>query len=105
MEIKYNCEIDNKIIVSNLQRLINQLYKLLPTREEGNDWEKPLSTIIEEIAGMNRLIIGQQSEFFSLLCKLEGLFLLTKEEDFMLYRRTIFESLGLLKELITICQH
>lgn len=38
MEIKYNnIEIDNEIIKNNFKRLINQIYKLLPNREEGLD--------------------------------------------------------------------
>lgn len=42
MILKHNIEIDNKIIVNRLQNLINQTYKLLPIREEGIDWIKPL---------------------------------------------------------------
>ena len=42
MELKYNLAISNDIIKSDFKRLINQIYKLLPTREEGNDWQKPL---------------------------------------------------------------
>jgi len=26
----------------NLKKIINQVYKLLPLREEGKDWRKPL---------------------------------------------------------------
>ena len=33
----------------NLKRLTNQIYKLLPSREEGLDWQLPLDTIIEEL--------------------------------------------------------
>jgi hypothetical protein len=51
---------------------------LLPSREEGADWEKPLSTLIEEIAGMDRLLVGHHEILFPLLCKLEGLFVLTQ---------------------------
>ena len=51
-----NVEIDNLAICSNLKRLINQVYKLLPNREENIDWENPLKTIIEEFAGMVRLM-------------------------------------------------
>lgn len=97
MELKNNIEIDNDIVISNLQRLTNQIYKLLPNREENIDWETPLSTIIEELSGMKRLMLSQQEIFFSLLCKLEGLFALTKEEDFFLYRRVIFECLNLIQ--------
>jgi hypothetical protein len=83
-----------------LQNLINQTYKLLPSREEGLDWQKPLETILEELIGMKRLIGEKYSEiFFPLLNKLEGLYSLTKEDDFLCYRRTIFECLGLMNEL------
>ncbi len=37
MKTKYNTEIDNQIIINNLKKLINQIYKLLPNREEGID--------------------------------------------------------------------
>lgn len=35
MDLKYNVEINNQIIVNSLKRIINQIYKLLPDREEG----------------------------------------------------------------------
>jgi hypothetical protein len=44
---KYNVEINNVIINKSLHRLVNQTYKLLPMREEGSNWEKPLKTIME----------------------------------------------------------
>lgn len=100
MVLKYDIEIPNEDVVVNLKRITNQVYKLLPSREEGADWEKPLSTLIEEMAGMERLFDGQYSTLFSLLCKLEGLFILTKEEDFFLFRRTIFECLSLINEMV-----
>lgn len=105
MITKYNTEIDNESIVGNLKRITNQVYKLLPSREEGMDWEKPLSTLLEEIAGMDRLLIGKHDILFPLLCKLEGLFILTQEEDFFLFRRTIFECLSLINDLTKTCQN
>lgn len=100
MILKYNIQIDQKDISNRLQNLINQIYKLLPSREEGIDWEKPLQTIIIQFAGMQRLMNrGSSHIFFPLLCKLEGLYSLTNIEDFSAYRRTIFECLGLVNEL------
>ena len=100
MYLKYNIQIKNKIIVNRIQNLINQIYKLLPNREQGIDWEKPLETILEQLVGMYRLMNNEYSEiFFPLLNKLEGLYSLTKEDDFLCYRRTIFECLGLMNEL------
>ena len=42
---KYNLEVSNETLIKSLKRIINLIYKLLPMREEGNDWEKPLETI------------------------------------------------------------
>ena len=100
MILKYNVDIEEQTIHNRLQNLINQTYKLLPSREEGADWEKPLQTVLEELAGMQRLMnCGYSEIFFPLLNKLEGLYSLTKEDDFLCYRRTIFECLGLMNEL------
>lgn len=104
MITKYNVEIRNEAITTNLKRITNQVYKLLPSREEGADWEKPLSTLLEEISGMNRLLVGQHEILFPLQCKLEGLFVLTEQEDFLLFRRTIFECLSLINDLTKECQ-
>lgn len=90
----------NNIISSRIQNLINQVYKLLPNRQEGLDWQKPLQTILEELAGIQRLMNNNYSEFFfPLLSKLQGLYSLIDENNFSCYRRTIFECLGLMNEL------
>lgn len=97
MVLKYNVGISNDVISYRLQNLINQIYKLLPTREENSDWVRPLETILEELAGMQRLMnCGYSEFFFPLLNKLEGLFILINEDDFPCYRRTIFECLNLM---------
>lgn len=100
MELKYNANIDNTAIVTNLKRITNQIYKLLPNREEGVDWEKPLSTLLEEIAGMDSLLVDHHETIFPLMCKLEGLFSLTENDEFQLFRRTVFECLNLMNKVI-----
>lgn len=104
MKIKYDSEIETNAIIMNLKRLTNQIYKLLPNREEGIEWQAPLNTIVEEFAGMNRLLIGQHEILFQLLCKLEGLLTLNDENDFFEYRRTIFECLSIVSILMNKCQ-
>ena len=106
MVIKDHVDIENIAITNNLKRLTNQIYKLLPNREEGIDWQTPLTTVIEEFAGMSKLI-NNHTALFSLLCKLEGLYGLTEENDFHLFRRIIFECLSLvqdIKESVIACQ-
>ena len=99
MLIKYDAFIDNNAIINNLSRLINQIYKLLPSREENMDWQKPLVTIQEELAGMDMLLLDHHQILFQLMSKLEGLFTLTQEKDFMTFRKTIFECLNLVNEI------
>lgn len=96
---KYNLEVDRETLEKNLKKNINLIYKLLPMREEGQDWTKPLQTIIEEFVGMNELLIDLRPALFPVICKLEGLFSLVDEEDMPLYRRVIFECLTLLGKI------
>ena len=44
--IKNGLEISCEDVQNNLKRIINQIYKLLPLREEGENWQKPLQTVI-----------------------------------------------------------
>ena len=85
MILKYDIDISTETIVENLKRLTNQVYKLLPNWEEAIDWKRPLTTIIEEFAGMDRLFMHKQEVFFSLLCKLEGLYLFKDERELIRY--------------------
>ena len=98
MVLKYNIDIAEDAVIENIDRIINQIFKLLPSREEGGDWETPLHNLILEVGGMNRLL-DDQTILFSLLCKMEALTTLTEEEDFFYFRKLIFECLGLLKQL------
>ncbi len=96
MITNYGVEFDNSIIDSNLRRIGGQIFKLLPFREEGKDWRKPLDTLIVELLGMASLF-SDRRDLLTLVAKLEGL----KESspDFPLYRRTIFECCGLVNKL------
>ena len=95
MITKYFFDFRMEEIEANVRRLTNQLWKLIPMREHGEDWPKQLDTVILEIAGLNEIFIAPQ--FLQLLCKLEGL--KTQETTFELYRKTVFESISLLQEL------
>ena len=69
MKLVNNIEINNSAIGANIKKLISQIYKLLPNREENIDWQTPLTTIIEELAGMCILLPQYHSIVFALLCK------------------------------------
>lgn len=81
-------------IEKNIIRLINQLWKLIPMRENEEDWQKQLETVIIEIAGFGN-IFAEVPQFLQLLAKLQGL--LQVETNFSLYRKTVFECISLLR--------
>lgn len=91
-------EYDKKAVATNLHRLTNQTFRLLPAREEGEDWMKPLETIIVEVSGLFNLLTDMPLGL-TLLSKLEGLRQQGKDIEFPLYRRTIFECCTLLSKL------
>lgn len=89
--------ISNEDFNKNIIRLTNQLWKLIPMKENNEDWEKQLDTVSIEIAGMNELINSEKaSQFLQLLFKLEGL-KVQKDINFELYRKTVFESINILQ--------
>lgn len=97
MEIvtKYDMRITSSDLEGYLSMLKNKVYKLLPLREEGLEWNKHLKTILVELSGFGELI-GNKPILISLLSKLESL---DKIEDFITYRKTVFECLNLVEEI------
>lgn len=94
---KYNINFSLNILKSNINRLTNQIWKLIPMLENKEDWEKQLNIVILEVAGMNELFL-EDPQFLQLLIKLEGLRFSFK--NFRLFRKTVFESISLLRGLI-----
>lgn len=90
MDINFNFDVVEK----NIVRLTNQLWKLIPMRENKEDWKKQLNTVIIEVAGLGE-IFKQEPQFLQLLSKLQGLLIV--ETDFQIYRKTVFEAIGILR--------
>ena len=97
METKYSFDFKNKDIKVETIRLTNQLWKLIPMRENNEDWDKQLETVIVDIAGKDEIFL-HNSLFLQLLSKLEGLRVI--DVEFSIYRKTIFECINLLNEII-----
>ena len=98
MITKYHTDIPDEVMEKNIVRLTNQLWKLIPMRENEEDWDKQLNTVIIEIAGLNEIFI-QDPRFLQLLSKLEGLNILN-DIEFPIYRKTVFECINLIQGLI-----
>lgn len=96
MPTKYNFNCKTDVLRSCQKRLVNQLWKLIPMKENQEDWEKQLNNVIIEIAGLHEIFIDELN-FLTLLSKLEGL--KYPNIDFMIYRKTVFETINLVDTL------
>ena len=93
---KYNYNFTQEAMLANVNRLTNQLWKLIPMRENNEDWATHLSVLLVELSGLGE-IYNNSSSFLSLLSKLEGL--LKSTTEFFVYRKMVFESISLLREI------
>lgn len=89
MITKYGKEISNDDWLKYLKKMKNDIFKLLPLREEQLEWRKHLQTILIELSGLEMLL--NEHKLISVMSKLEAL---NELEDFVLYRKTIFEILS-----------
>ena len=55
----------NSLVVKDLRRLINQIWKLLPMRENQEDWQKQLNSVLVELRGLHAMF-GDQLDFLIL---------------------------------------
>lgn len=88
-------EFSDVIVGKDLHRLVNQIWKLLPMRENEENWQKQLSSVLNELYGLHTMF-GGQLDFLILTSKLEGL---TKTDNFMTYRMVVFSAISILTEL------
>ena len=95
IQTKYNLNFPTRVLDNTLNRLTNQIWKLIPMRENNENREDQLDKILIELLGLNEILINNDS-FFTLLMNLEGLKL--KEVEFNIYRSKVFESINLLRE-------
>ena len=102
MTNKYNIKLSVDTIEQTFQRLTNQIYRLLPLREENKDWLSPLDSLIVELSGLCEICADQQVLFLEILSRLEGI---KKQNDsYELFRRTIFKTISLLNKVQGQCR-
>ena len=89
--------IPENVVESNIARLTNQLWKLIPMRENEENWLGQLDSLIIELAGLNELSSNTDEKFLILLSKIKGLQI--EDTTFQTYRKTVFECISLLREM------
>ena len=89
--------IPDSAITADINRLTNQMWKLIPMRENKENWLGQLESLIIEVAGLNALVNNTEEKFLILLSKLKGLEV--EDTTFQVYRKTVFECISLLREM------
>ena len=97
MKTVYNFDVDAAIVKEDLIRLTNQIWKLIPMRENGEAWGSQLDNIIIEIVGLEKIF---SLNFLILISKLEGLKERGIDLSFSSWRRNIFKAINLLGEVL-----
>ena len=87
----------DSVVTTNINRLTNQMWKLIPMRENEENWLAQLDTILLELTGLEQLSENADEKLLVLLSKLKGL--KEYEVEFQIYRKTVFECISLLREM------
>jgi hypothetical protein len=87
----------DSVVATNINRLTNQMWKLIPMRENEENWLAQLDTILLELTGLDKLSENTDEKLLVLLSKLKGL--KEYEVEFQIYRKTVFECISLLREM------
>lgn len=66
-------------------------------KENEEEWEKQLDTVILEVVGLNEIFV-EKTPYLVLISKLEGLKVYSI--TFELFRKTVFESISLLQGML-----
>lgn len=91
---KYGLEFDNSVIEHNINRLTNQIWKLIPMRENNESWKDQIEKVLVELLGLYE-ILQFDEDYLILLSNLEGL--KVSDISFINYRSKVFESINLLR--------
>lgn len=95
---KYNINFPLETREQDIKRLINQLWKLIPMRENEEDWKSHLLVVLEEVSGLVK-IYKDNPNGLPLLSKMEGL-ASPVCDDFMIYRKTVFRCIELVGQVL-----
>lgn len=95
IETKYDeIVFESNDVVSNIKRLINQVWKLIPMKEKNEDWKRQIEIVIVELLGLQEVFQNRIS-LLRILTELEGL-KIYEDIDFFHFRSTVFSIISLM---------
>lgn len=94
MESLYG-QIPDELVAMNLDDLIDQIFRLLPLKEEDADLNYDFSTVLFRIRGLTHTL-NSSPELITVMSMLDAA---KTEKNFRLYRKAILDSCSILKNL------
>lgn len=85
-------EVNEEVVKGHMKRLINQIWKLIPMRENNENWKYQLELVLIELVGFQKIF--EQIDILIPIAKLEGL--KNQETTFRHYRSEIFSIIDIL---------
>lgn len=87
---------ESRDISNDIKRLINQIWKLIPMKENQENWERQIDLVIVELLGLQE-IFQNRIYLLRILSELEGLKKHT-ELEFIEFRSIVFSIISLVSE-------
>ena len=95
MDTKYEeIVFESNDVLSNMKRLVNQIWKLIPMKENNEDWKRQLNLVIVELVGLQEVFLNRIN-LLKILSELEGL-KKCEEIEFIHFRSIIFSIISLI---------
>ena len=91
-------QFQDETVIHEIHRLINQIWKLIPMRENKENWTSQLESVLTEVTGLNEII--NELDLLEILSILEGLNQRRSLVPFMNFRKDIFSVINRLGKVI-----
>ena len=86
--------VEKQVVANDITRLINQVWKLIPMRENNENWKKQIDFLLVEVRGLQALF-NEHLDFLIVISSLEGL-RSSDDIEFVHYRSVVFSIISLL---------
>ena len=86
--------VEKQVVANDITRLINQVWKLIPMRENNENWKKQIDFLLVEVRGLQALF-NEHLDFLIIISSLEGL-RSSDDIEFVHYRSVVFSIISLL---------
>lgn len=86
--------VEKQVVANDISRLINQVWKLIPMRENNENWKKQIDFLLVEVRGLQALF-NEHLDFLIIISSLEGL-RSSDDIEFVHYRSVVFSIISLL---------